>query len=70
MIEHKIMITFMASRPLSFDEMCDIEGAVAAQVEEPQVHNEDGDYVDADFEVSDVLVNFLIPGLSASEDEK
>ena len=46
MIEHKIMVSFLASKVLTADEMCDIEGAIAAQVEEPMVHNEDGDYVD------------------------
>jgi hypothetical protein len=68
MIEHKVMVSFFASRPLTADEMCDIEGALAAQVEEPMVHNEVGDYVDADFDVSNVEINFLIAGINAPID--
>ena len=68
MIEHKIMVSFLASKVLTADEMCDIEGAIAAQVEEPMVHNEDGDYVDASFEVSNVEINFIIPGVNAPID--
>jgi hypothetical protein len=70
MIEHKIMISFKASRPLSFDEMSDLERAVAAQVEEPVITNEQGDLEDASFEVSGVVVNFLIPGVDALADEQ
>jgi hypothetical protein len=70
MIEHKIMISFNASRPLSFDEMSDLERAVAAQVEEPVITNEQGDLEDASFEVSGVVVNFLIPGVDALADEQ
>ncbi len=68
MIEHKIMISFSASRPLTADEMSSLEGAVAAQVEEPQVSDEDGNLIDADFDVADVMVNFLIARTNAPTD--
>lgn len=60
MIEHKIMVSFLASKVLTADEMSELERAVAAQVEEPQITDEDGELVDADFDVSNVLVDFLI----------
>ncbi len=60
MIKHFIMVSFSASRPLTADEMSSLEGAVAAQVEEPQIADEDGNLVDADLDVSNVMVNFLI----------
>lgn len=62
MIEHKIMISFLASKVLTADEMSELERAVAAQVEEPQITDEDGELVDADFDISNVLVDFLISG--------
>jgi len=68
MIEHKIMISFLASRALTADEMSEIERAVAVQVEEPQITDEDGELVDADIEVSGVVANFLIPGVNAPTD--
>jgi len=68
MIEHKIMISFSASRALTADEMGDLERAVAVQVEEPQITDENGDQVDADFDVSNVMVNFLIAGIDAPTD--
>lgn len=68
MIEHKIMISFFASRALTADEMSDLERAVAVQVEEPQIIDENGDQVDADFDVSNVMVNFLIAGIDAPTD--
>ena len=60
MIEHKIIVSFLASKVLTADEMSELERAVAAQVEEPQITDEDGELVDADFDVSNVLVDFLI----------
>lgn len=68
MIEHKIMVSFLASRALTADEMSEIERAVAVQVEEPQITDEDGELVDADIEVSSVVANFLIPGVNAPTD--
>ena len=43
MIEHKIMVSFLASRAMTADEMSDLERAVAVQVEEPQITDEDGE---------------------------
>lgn len=68
MIEHKIMVSFLASRALTADEMSDLERAVAVQVEEPQITDEDGELIDADIEVSNVSVNFLIAGVNAPKD--
>ena len=68
MIEHKIMVSFLASRVMTADEMSDLERAVAVQVEEPQITDEDGELMDADIEVSNVSVNFLIAGVNAPKD--
>lgn len=62
MIEQQVMVSFNVSRPLTGDEMGDLERALAAQIEEPQVMDEDGELVDADFDVENVVVNFLLSG--------
>ena len=62
------MVSFLASRVMTADEMIDLDRAVAVQVEEPQITDEDGELMDADIEVSNVSVNFLIAGVNAPKD--
>lgn len=54
---YSLRVSFVASRVLSRNELNGLEAAIAAQVEEPSVINEEGHTEDADYHTSDVVVD-------------
>lgn len=55
-VNYTITFTFTTDRPMTDGELADMEGACTAQIVEPMTWTDQGDFVDADFKVSDLEV--------------
>ena len=53
---YSFRVSFVASRPITEEEIKGLEAAIAAQVEEPAIHDADGHLVDAEYSTSHVVV--------------
>lgn len=56
-VPYSLRVSFTTNRILTKSELDALENAIAAQVEDPHVPNEDGDYVRAEFTVRNAIVD-------------
>lgn len=56
-VPYSLRVSFTANRVLTTSELDALENAIAAQVEDPHVPNEDGDYVRAGFSIRNAIVD-------------